>query len=48
MVLQKGGDACDWLFLAMAHWQLGHEEDAHKWYNQALSWMDKNKSPMRS
>ena len=45
MVLQKGGDACDWLFLAMAHWQLGHKEDAHKWYHQALSWMDKNKSP---
>ena len=45
MVLQKGGDACDWLFLAMAHWQLGQKEDAHKWYDQAVSWMDKNKNP---
>ena len=45
MVLQKGGDASDWLFLAMAHWKLGHQEDAHKWYHQALSSMDKNKSP---
>ena len=45
MVLQKGGDAFDWLFLAMAQWKLGHQEDAHQWYHQALSWMDKNKSP---
>ena len=45
MVLQKGGEACDWLFLAMARWQLGQKEDARKWYKQALVWMDKNKSP---
>ena len=25
MTLRKGGDAYDWLFLAMAHWQLGHQ-----------------------
>ena len=30
MALRQGGDAFDWLFLAMAHWQLGHREDAHK------------------
>ena len=44
MALRQGGDAFDWLILAMAHWKLGHKEDAHKWYHQALSWMDKNKS----
>jgi len=30
-------------FLAMAHWQLGHKDEARKWYNQAVGWMEKNK-----
>jgi tetratricopeptide (TPR) repeat protein/serine/threonine protein kinase len=45
MALQKGGNACDWLFFAMAQWQLGHHNDAQKWYQQARSWMDRNTSP---
>ena len=45
MGLRNGGDANDWLFLAMAHWQLGHKEEAQKWYHQAILWIDKNKSP---
>ena len=44
MGLQQGGNACDWLFLAMAHWKLGHKEDARQWYKQAVLWIDKNKS----
>jgi serine/threonine protein kinase/Flp pilus assembly protein TadD len=40
--LRKGGDAFDWFFLAMTHWQLGHKEEARKWYGQAIVWMDKN------
>jgi tetratricopeptide (TPR) repeat protein len=47
MALQKGGDACDWLFLAMAHWQLGHREEAQKWYSKAGTWMDKHKSTIQ-
>jgi serine/threonine protein kinase/tetratricopeptide (TPR) repeat protein len=35
MELGKGGDVMDWLFLAMSHWQLGHKDEACKWYNQA-------------
>ncbi|MBL8821679.1 MAG: tetratricopeptide repeat protein [Planctomycetia bacterium] len=36
--VQEGspGDAFQWLFLAMAHKQLGHQEEAHKWYDKAI------------
>ena len=30
-------------FLAMAHWQLGNKDEARKWYDQAVGWMEKNK-----
>lgn len=42
MELRNGGDARDWLFLAMAHWQLGDRAEARKWYDQAVAWMDKH------
>ena len=42
MQLRKGGDSSDWFFLAMTHWQLGDQEQARQWYDQALQWMDKN------
>ena len=32
-----------WLFLAMAHWQLEHKEDAWRWYDKAAAWMKENK-----
>jgi tetratricopeptide (TPR) repeat protein len=35
--LSAGGDAVDWLFLAMSHWQLGQKDEARKWYMQAVS-----------
>jgi hypothetical protein len=28
-------------FLAMAHWQLGAKEEARKWYDRAVAWMEK-------
>jgi Flp pilus assembly protein TadD len=31
---------CGWFFLAMTHWQLGHRDEAHKWYEQAVPWFD--------
>jgi tetratricopeptide (TPR) repeat protein len=40
--LRDGGDASDWFFLAMAHWQLGHKDEARTWYDKAIEWMDKN------
>jgi eukaryotic-like serine/threonine-protein kinase len=44
MKLRSGGDATDWLFLAMAHWQLGEKVEARKWYDRAADWMEKNHS----
>jgi serine/threonine protein kinase len=44
MDMRNGGDAYDWFFLAMAHWQLGQKEEARKWYHKAAEWMDKNHS----
>jgi tetratricopeptide (TPR) repeat protein len=43
MELRSGGDAFDWFFLAMAHWQLGHKDEARKWYDKAIQWMEQNK-----
>ncbi len=43
MKLAKGGDSADWFFLAMANWQLRQKQQARKWYDQAVQWMDKNK-----
>jgi tetratricopeptide (TPR) repeat protein len=39
---RKGGDSSDFFFLAMAHWQLGKKEEAHRWYDRAVEWMEKN------
>jgi serine/threonine protein kinase len=33
----------DGFLLAMAHWQLGHDQEAKKWFAQTAEWMDKNK-----
>jgi tetratricopeptide (TPR) repeat protein len=41
--LSKGGDAGDFLFLAMAHGKLGRHDEARKWYDQAVTWLDTNK-----
>jgi hypothetical protein len=43
MDMRDGGDAFDWFFLAMAHGQLGHKDEARKWYDKAVEWMEKNK-----
>ncbi len=40
---EDGGTACDFFFLAMAHWQLDHKDEARKWYDKAVEWMEKNK-----
>jgi tetratricopeptide (TPR) repeat protein len=31
------------LFLAMAHWRLGHREEARRWYDRAVEWIEKNR-----
>jgi serine/threonine protein kinase len=42
MELRKGGDGVDWFFLAMARWRQGDQNEARKWYDQAVQWMEKN------
>jgi len=39
---RNGGDSLDFFFLAMAHWQLNEKDKARAWYDQAVTWMDKN------
>jgi serine/threonine-protein kinase len=38
----SGGDGFDWLYLAMAYWQLGDPEQARRWYNRAVQGMEKS------
>jgi tetratricopeptide (TPR) repeat protein len=35
--------ACNSFFLAMAHWRLGDQEQARRWYDRALQWMGTDK-----
>src|SRR5262249_31870935 len=39
---RKGGDSVAWFFLAMAQWRLGNKDEARRWFDQAVGWMDKN------
>jgi tetratricopeptide (TPR) repeat protein len=41
--LDKGAGSASF-FLAMAHKQLGQKDEARKWYDRAVAWMDKNQS----
>src|SRR5262249_43315422 len=38
--LRKGGDGYDWFVLALAHGQLGQNDEARRWYDKAAQWMD--------
>ena len=28
----------------MAHWQLGEKQEARRWYDQAVTWIEQNQS----
>lgn len=43
MALRKGGDSCDWFFLAMAHWKMGQKEEARTSNDQAVQWMENHR-----
>src|SRR5262249_44778800 len=38
--IRKGGVPFDWLFLAMAHWQIGEKAQANELYDRAVDWMN--------
>jgi tetratricopeptide (TPR) repeat protein len=39
---QEGGNPWDWLFLALAHHHLGQREEARKYLDQSVAWMDRH------
>jgi tetratricopeptide (TPR) repeat protein len=41
---RDAGDGKDWVFLAMAEWQLGNYEAARNWYGKAADWITKHGS----
>ena len=41
MELRTGGNAYDWLFLAMAQQRLGNEGEARAWYERSIAWMER-------
>jgi serine/threonine protein kinase/tetratricopeptide (TPR) repeat protein len=42
MRLRSGGDAYDWLFLAMVRVRLGDRADARRWYDRSVKWIETN------
>ncbi len=42
MRLRSGGDAYDWLFLAMVRRRLGDPADARRWYDRSVTWIETN------
>jgi uncharacterized protein HemY len=36
--LRQGGDAFDWLFMAMAYHQTEESEEANRWLDKAVDW----------
>jgi tetratricopeptide (TPR) repeat protein len=37
--IRREDDSYNTFFLAMAHWKLGHTDEAMKWYDQGVDWM---------
>ncbi len=44
MELRKGGDANDWLFLAISLQSSGNADEAKRWYQQSVDWLAKQPS----
>jgi serine/threonine protein kinase/tetratricopeptide (TPR) repeat protein len=41
--LDAGGSNSCYLFLAMTHWQLGHQKEAREWYGSAVTRLEQHK-----
>ncbi len=44
MKLQGGGDAYDWLILALIDARQGRSEQAQAWYDKSMAWIKKNRT----
>jgi hypothetical protein len=42
--LRDGGDGANWFVLAMAYWQSGQKDEARRWNDRAIRWMEKNQA----
>jgi tetratricopeptide (TPR) repeat protein len=42
LALRKSDDGETFFFLAMAHQRAGHKDEAHKWFDKGIAWMDKH------
>jgi superkiller protein 3 len=42
LALRQEATSEDFFFLAMAHRRAGHIDEAHKWYEKGIAWMDKH------
>ena len=38
----NGHSGSNAFFIAMSYWRLGDKDEARKWYDRAVDWMDKN------
>jgi serine/threonine protein kinase/tetratricopeptide (TPR) repeat protein len=45
--LLSGGDAWAFFYLAMTHGKLGHRDEARRWYDQGVRWMEKGSTNRR-
>ena len=43
MDLNAGGDPADWLFLAALDDHAGKKEEARRWFDRSVAWMEKNR-----
>jgi serine/threonine protein kinase/Tfp pilus assembly protein PilF len=44
--MRAGGDGFDWLFLAMAYWQKHDQAEAERWYERAITELEKTNTYM--
>jgi hypothetical protein len=42
LALRPSGNSEDFFFLAMAHQQAGHLDEARRWYQQGVAWMEQH------
>jgi tetratricopeptide (TPR) repeat protein/tRNA A-37 threonylcarbamoyl transferase component Bud32 len=45
MKRRMGGNAYEWLFLAMVHHELGERDEARRWFGKSVEWMTQLKTP---
>ncbi len=42
---KRGCAVVNWLWLAIAHQELGERDEAHRWLDQSTAWLDSLRNP---